>query len=217
MSTRRQGTAATTREAIVAAAMQGFAEKGFEATSVREIAALAGSNVASISYHFGGKEGLRAACAAHIVEIMGAALAAARATDTPADPAEAERRLLGLVRDMTRFLLLRPEARLVAGFMLREMAHPSSALDTVYEGVFEGVHARACGLWGAAVGRPPETDAVRLAVFSVIGQILYFHIGRPVVGRRMAWTAIGPAEAEAVADTITANLSARLAADRSGL
>ena len=65
--------------AIVEAAMRGFAEKGFAATSTREIAALAGTNVASISYHFGGKEGLRAACAEHIVELMGGVLAAGRA------------------------------------------------------------------------------------------------------------------------------------------
>ena len=82
---------------------------------------------------------------------------------------------------MARFLLLRPEARLVAGFMLREMAQPSSALDTIYEGVFEGVHTRACALWGAATGRAAESDAVRLAVFSMIGQVLYFHLGRPIV------------------------------------
>jgi AcrR family transcriptional regulator len=207
----------TTREAIIAAAMQGFAEKGFEATSIREIAALAHSNVASISYHFGGKEGLRAACAAHVVDLMGEVLAAGRAVEPPADPAEAERSLAALVRNMTSFLLLRPEARLIAGFMLREMAHPSSALDTVYEGLFESVHTRVCSLWGVAVGHPPETESVRLAVFSLIGQILYFHICRPVVERRMDWTAIGPAEAEAVADTVTRNLSARLAADRSSL
>ena len=69
---------ATTREAILEAALRGFGEKGFEATGIREIAAGAGSNVASISYHFGGKEGLRAACAEHIVALMGAVLAAAR-------------------------------------------------------------------------------------------------------------------------------------------
>ena len=79
--------------------------------------------------------------------------------------------------------------------MLREMAQPSSALDTIYEGLFEGVHARVCALWGAATGQPAESEAVRLAVFATIGQILYFHVARPVVTRRMGWPAIGAAEA----------------------
>jgi len=35
-----------------------FAEKGFEGTGVRDITTAAGSNVAAVSYHFGGKEGL---------------------------------------------------------------------------------------------------------------------------------------------------------------
>ena len=60
-----------TRKAIVEAAMRGFAEKGFAATATREIAAMAETNVASIAYHFGGKEGLRIACAEQIVELMG--------------------------------------------------------------------------------------------------------------------------------------------------
>ena len=212
---RSQGGGQSTRKAIVEAAMRGFAEKGFAATSTREIAALAGTNLASISYHFGGKEGLRAACAEQIVELMGGVLDAARPGDeVPADPEVAARTLGALVHDFARFLLLKPEARLVAGFMLREMAAPSSALDTIYTGLFERVHRRVCALWGAATGLEPESEAVRLAVFATIGQILYFHVGRPVVERRMGWAAIGPAEVDAIADTVARNLDARLRADR---
>jgi TetR/AcrR family transcriptional regulator, regulator of cefoperazone and chloramphenicol sensitivity len=98
--------------------------------------------------------------------------------------------------------------------VLREMAHPSSALDTIYEGLFEVVHARVCAVWGIAVGRPPESEAVRLVVFSMIGQILYFHIGRPVVERRMGWSGIDASQATAIAETVTGNLRARIAADR---
>ena len=119
--------------------MRGFAEKGFEATGIREIAALAGSNVAAISYHFGGKEGLRAACAEHIVAADAAACwrppgRTRRRPRTRGGGGGADR---ARARPWSRFLLLEPEARLVAGFILREMAQPSSALDTVYDGLFE--------------------------------------------------------------------------------
>lgn len=54
---RRRGPS-TTRDAILDAARFAFAEKGFDATSVREIAAMAGVDAAMISHHFGGKEKL---------------------------------------------------------------------------------------------------------------------------------------------------------------
>ena len=52
-----------TRAALVAAGLDLFGRRGFEATSTREIAAAAGVNLAAIAYHFGSKDGLRLACA----------------------------------------------------------------------------------------------------------------------------------------------------------
>lgn len=49
---------ADTREQILEAAWELFAEKGFEAVSVRDVTTSAGVNLASVSYHFGGKDGL---------------------------------------------------------------------------------------------------------------------------------------------------------------
>ncbi len=50
--------AEATRADLVEAAVEVFAAKGFEGASVREIARAANANLAAISYHFGGKEGL---------------------------------------------------------------------------------------------------------------------------------------------------------------
>ncbi len=47
-----------TKLALIKAAAALFAEKGFEVVSVREITGLAGANVASVTYHFGSREGL---------------------------------------------------------------------------------------------------------------------------------------------------------------
>jgi AcrR family transcriptional regulator len=210
---QRAGSA--TRRVILEAALRGFAHKGFEATSTREIAALAGTNVASIAYHFGGKDGLRAACAEHVVETL-RAVTAPLDDAPPPTPAAARARLEAMVRRFATFALERPEAGLVVGFMMREASQPSVALDTVYAGVIEGAHRRVCALWGAATGADPDSDAVRLAVFAMVGQVLYFRIARPIVERRLGWADIGPAEARAVAEQVTRNLRARLDADTAG-
>jgi AcrR family transcriptional regulator len=209
----RPSTRRDTRAAIIEAAMRGFGEKGFEATSTREIAAGAGTNIASIAYHFGGKEGLRPACAGYIVELMSGVLQPDALAAVPTDRQAARDMLAALVERIARFLMVEPRAGLVAGFIMREMAQPSEALDVIYDGLFEGVHRRACALWAAATGREAESAEVRLAVFATIGQVLYFHLGRPVVQRRMDWSEIGRLEADAVAGAVKRTLLARLDAD----
>src|SRR5688572_16347201 len=54
----RHVRAEKTERKLTDAAQRAFADHGFEAASVRDIARTAGVNSALISYHFGGKEGL---------------------------------------------------------------------------------------------------------------------------------------------------------------
>ena len=62
-----------TRDKILKTAASLFARSGFDGVSVRDIAAEAGVNIGSISYHFGGKENL-------LKEVVGAGLTQARQT-----------------------------------------------------------------------------------------------------------------------------------------
>src|SRR5262249_6174324 len=55
---RRRRDAAATREALLAAGTELFAERGYEGVPVWMIADKAGANKAMISYHFGGKRAL---------------------------------------------------------------------------------------------------------------------------------------------------------------
>lgn len=48
----------STRDQILAAAWKLFSERGFEDVSVRDVTNEAGVNLASVSYHFGSKDGL---------------------------------------------------------------------------------------------------------------------------------------------------------------
>ena len=55
---KRRSKGEATRMALLEAALVLFGERGFEGTSTRDIAGLAGCNQGLISFHFGGKEGL---------------------------------------------------------------------------------------------------------------------------------------------------------------
>jgi len=214
-----QAGAEQTRAALIRAGLAHFGRSGFEGASTREIAAEAEANIGSIAYHFGGKEGLHAACAQHIVdairEVAGPVL-----TELPdgarMEPDVAEAMLATMLQRMAGFVLARPEAGEFVSFILRELNRPTVALDAIYSGVFEPVHKRLCEVWAMATGSEAESDATKIRVFTLIGQIVYFRIGHEAVRRRMGWAAIGPDETAVVVNVLRENLSAIAAAKRGG-
>lgn len=56
------GTGSSTQELLLSSARKLFALKGFEGTTVKDVADEARVNISLVSYHFGGKEGLYRAC-----------------------------------------------------------------------------------------------------------------------------------------------------------
>lgn len=209
-----QSSSEQTRLALIRAALQLFGQKGFEGTSTREIAAVANANIGSIAYHFGGKEGLRAACAEHIattITTLAGQVLAAAPDPTGLTPDAARALIRGMVRTMVTFLVGRPESGDFVQFILRELAHPTAALDTIYNRMFAPMHMRLCQVWQAATGEDAESDTAKLTVFTIIGQVVYFRIGREAVLRRMGWSDIRPEQVEEVIAAVTANLDAILA------
>ena len=206
-----------TRAALVHAALSLFGAKGFDGTSTREIAARANANIGSIAYHFGGKEGLRTAVADYIVKTIGDIAGTAlgklqiRSGQQP-DRQTAEAQLSNVLEAMMGFIVARPEAGEIVQFVLRELSQPTTALDRIYDGVFEPTHRRLCAIWEAATGDPAESDETKLVIFTLIGQVVYFRIGREAVMRRMGWSDIGRAEASQVVAVARSNLDAILSA-----
>jgi TetR/AcrR family transcriptional regulator, regulator of cefoperazone and chloramphenicol sensitivity len=58
----------TARARIRDAALALFGERGYRGTSIRDVARGAGVSAGLVQHHFGSKEGLRAACDAHVLE-----------------------------------------------------------------------------------------------------------------------------------------------------
>ena len=209
--------AEATRAALVQSALDLFGAKGFEATSTREIAAAAGANLASIAYHFGGKDGLRTACANSVVATIGEIFARAGGEAAEVErltPDEARGRLARIAEAVIDAIVARAEAKAIARFVLREMFEPSAAFERLFLGAFAPMHARACAIWSRATGSAEESETTRLAVFALIAQVVYFRIARPAILRRMGWTDIGEAEAAAIKRVVIGNLNAAIAQAR---
>ena len=111
-----------TRNSIIKAAVDLFAEKGFEGTSVREIVAKARVNQAAINYHFKGKDGL-------YLEILKTAFA--KLTEHAGFDAEnlkslsREEALRSFVYQQLRPLLFRDEMSRYIRMFAWESAHPT--------------------------------------------------------------------------------------------
>jgi TetR/AcrR family transcriptional regulator len=95
---RGQKDAEVTREALVAAGIELFAEFGFAGATTEVIARKAGVNKAMINYHFGGKEGLYEAILDRTLGPLAERLAELSRSEF--SPEEILPRLLGTLREL---------------------------------------------------------------------------------------------------------------------
>jgi AcrR family transcriptional regulator len=98
--TRRTHNTGATREALMTAAADLFAGRGFDGVRVEQIARRAGVNKAMISYHFGGKLGLYRAILVDLFAGMNTELEALGRSPAPAD--ELLREFVGIIASRSR-------------------------------------------------------------------------------------------------------------------
>jgi len=123
---RQAGTSRSveTRSRILAAATQRFAETGFAGASTRSVAAEAGVNVATLAYHFGGKDGLYEAVLNQLYERL---LAFALPEPMPTPPRQ---RLRQVVMHLYRFARAhRDEVRLLLRHVVGHGSLPQDVRD----------------------------------------------------------------------------------------
>ncbi len=208
------------REKLLEAAIDLFGMRGFDGVSTREIAARAKVNIAGIAYQFGGKVELYRACTEHIATVMRARLVQGALSEGPPSgeltPAIAIQGLHALVSRLVRFMLGAPELDRFARIVVREQMDPTPAFETLYSNIFEPMHKRLCLLWAVATGENPDSEAVKLATFSTIGQIMFFRIARAATLRRLGWEQVGPDELARIETVVRASLEQALARARQG-
>jgi len=180
----QRGTASDrTREWLIDAAGEMFAELGFHHTTVRQICNRAGANIAAVNYHFRDKTGL-------YTEVVRQSMRAARldavraAFDQNAPPEEILRAVIKTRLESLRGLDLGDwHFRIFA----HELAKPTPAMNVVVNEAIRPLYLRMCKLIAIILKLPPDHQKTRLCAHSIIGQILFYAFAAPVISR------LGPA------------------------
>jgi AcrR family transcriptional regulator len=191
---------AETRQLILQAAGEVFAEAGFRNATVRAICQRAGANIAAVNYHFGDKERLYIAVLRFAQEYAHGKYPSDLGLKPGAAPAA---RLRAFIRSFLFRLFDQGPVAWHANLMAREMVEPTSALDLV---VAEKIRPQAVQLREivtALLGRSATPQVVRLCACSVVSQCLFYLHCRSVIQRLFPEQAYDARDLEVLADHIT--------------
>lgn len=172
---------ATTRERILAAAIQVFEHKGYKAATVRDICTAAEVNLSALNYYFGNKEALYRTVVTSLLEkaIMRFPV------DTGISAATAPEIRLKIFIQGFLLRLLAPggmahgQMRLLA----RELADPSPILDHLVQDYIRPQAMILTGIITDLVGADLPAEKIMLGAFSVIGQCFHYCYAWPIIMR----------------------------------
>jgi len=188
-----------TRERLIDAAGEMFAELGFHHTTVREICNRAGANIAAVNYHFRDKTGLYTEVVRQ--SMRAAKLEAVRAAfDQNAEPEEILRAVIKTRLESLRGLDLGDwHFRIFA----HELAKPTPAMNVVVNEAIRPLYQRMCKLIAVIVALPPDHHKTRLCAHSIIGQILFYAFAAPVISRLGPEAKLTRSQVDLIANHIT--------------
>jgi AcrR family transcriptional regulator len=192
-------TEENTRDKILSAAGDIFAEHGFEGATVRMITERAEVNVAAVNYHFRDKAEL------YNRVVMDACSARAAWHEVMAESTNsAEERLRSLIAHFLDYMLSPNRPAWKRRLMAREMANPTTALDELVEKNIRPFRDEFLipTLRELTAGRFSRRQLSLLGA-SVMGQCLYFHLSRPIIERLNPDFKIGQTEIEEITEHVT--------------
>ena len=174
---------------LLESAVEQFGLRGFEGASTRDIARASGTAMSSITYHFGGKEGLYLAAAEFITqnirERMGGVLVAAEAALDAPNRARVSA-ITSILQTMAG-VMLHPQSTAWAQFIVREQNSPTQAFDRLFDGAMYDITSILKRLILAIRPAIGEREASALTIM-LVGQAMVLRFGRAslcrVLGRR---------------------------------
>lgn len=169
----------TTREKLIDAAMEVFAEHGYQDATIQQIVSRAGTNIAAINYHFGDK-------ARFYGEVVTYALSQGEFNQAAelSDEISAEDQLRKFVHLFIRHAIgVNHKLSFLDQIQSQEMLNPRPVLDTVVEKFIRPNHIRLRGIVCRLLSSDTDELTIRHHCFSVIGQCLHYKFGSAVMTR----------------------------------
>jgi len=173
---KSNSSTADTRELILNAAGQIFAQHGFHATTVRQITREAGANLAAVNYHFRDKQEL-------YLNVLKRAYSSATSTAAADLAGPGPARLHTFIFSFLAYLLDPKRPQWHGVLIAREMANPTPALDQLVAESVRPVKHRIAGIVREILGPGATDEQVGLACLSIIGQCLHYVHCREMIAR----------------------------------
>lgn len=181
---KRKNSQDLTKERILDTAEVLFAQKGYQAVSVREITSAAKCNLAAVNYHFGNKENL-------YLEVF-----RSRWVPRAMRVRESFRKSLARQESLSEANVVRALAQaFVEGplsdeerlrhsqLMTREMTQPSKAFEHVAEQVIQPFFEEVSDKLDSVLTDKLGEEKMLLNIFSIFAMVLYFNFARVAVSR----------------------------------
>lgn len=204
-------TGQQTRLRLLDAGLAVFSEVGYHGATIREIAGRAGTNIAAISYHFAGKDGLYAEVVhAAFAEAASEAPEAASGLEDPED--RLHRFVRALVCGANDDTLDLQRARLLAWDTL-ERASRALTRPAGYQVPFVATASRVVG---DVLGPDAARGELSMLGIWLVGQCLAFQQVRHLLPEREAQAMMDPKVRDAIAEVVYWLARAGLAAYRGG-
>ena len=190
-------------------AIDAFGKRGLEGASTREIAAAAGTAMSSITYHYGGKEGLYLAAADHIASGMAESMSPALMVEiAEGDPVGARQAVHGML-DALLDKMIGKQTESWSLFIVREQMNPTAAFARIFAGPMGQMTRRLVRFVRIAAGVEDSED-VRITALTLFGQVLVVRASRATVLRLLEVESIDAELAERIRARIRANTNAIL-------
>lgn len=172
----------TTCTRLLDAAEELFAERGYDAVGIREIADRAGVNLSGIKYHFGSKRGLYLETIRRSMDRRGSTAAWALLGEPIAGRSEAAAALGAFVRAFLRVLLAPDEEGSCACLVMQSALVSGDATDLVVREFIRPHHERLCHLVGILCADATDRERSRYAQ-AVMAQVLHQRMFREFIER----------------------------------